>query len=393
MYRAAGAPGVWHLVGAMPTTADLARNVARSLGSPGLPGALASLASSRLKSLLMHVAQLRSRERSPADLVRQARRDRTVEPCAVDLRQILEIDQVALEAFATFDAVDLSMLQPAATSTVLGAIDQNSVLATIANTEIIADPTSSLALQAAARRAGGDAGVVRLCTSARVLRMQRFDNPSFTRHFRLFAAVTAGRDRGAERFEMSALREHLGGYLAMMAGLSTAGYRTGAVSVEVTDLRLTRALAALAGIDLDELLRSSVRAHAHGDYRDRFVAGGVDLPASVVDPGAELADFAARHDLAREVARLVRVRDEVFAPLAATYPDAGFDFAPFRLEGGAYYRDYCFRVYLEHPELGRVAPGDGGFTTWTARLSGNRKERLLTSGLGTELIARLFADR
>jgi hypothetical protein len=39
--------------------------------------------------------------------------------------------------------------------------------------------------------------------------------------------------------------------------------------------------------------------------------------------------------------------------------------------------------------LGGVEIGDGGFVDWTQRLTGNRKERLLISGVGVDRFATL----
>lgn len=35
---------------------------------------------------------------------------------------------------------------------------------------------------------------------------------------------------------------------------------------------------------------------------------------------------------------------------------------------------------------------DGGYTDWTQRLSGNRKERFLISGLGLELLFKIISN-
>jgi hypothetical protein len=50
-----------------------------------------------------------------------------------------------------------------------------------------------------------------------------------------------------------------------------------------------------------------------------------------------------------------------------------------RRSGRAYYADLCFKLFAGDAEV-----GDGGFTTWTQTLLGDRKERLLIAGLGSE---------
>jgi hypothetical protein len=61
---------------------------------------------------------------------------------------------------------------------------------------------------------------------------------------------------------------------------------------------------------------------------------------------------------------------------------------PDRTAGRGYYRDVCFKVVVA-PGPGEVEIGDGGCTDWTARLTGDRKRRLLVTGLGVDRITAL----
>ncbi len=367
------------------------RRIATKLGMPDAAEALASrINGAELKSLLLHVMRERARHRSAPALLRQIETDDTLAPSSVDQRQFLAVDRHAFAAAAGFDAVDLAPVQPLGTAAVLGDIDQNSVLSALASTEVAGDPTTALALLAAGRRAAllksdpRSADDVRLCTSQRVMRMQPFDNPSFTRSFRLFGLVTAGRDAGAEAFEVRALTEHIGVHLALLASLAADGYATGEVAVELADTRLTERIATGAGIDLDDV-RRTVRAHAVRDHRALFASHGVDCDA-------DLAGLARRYGAERERERVERATGAVFEAVARAHPSARLRIDPFRLEGSAYYAGYALRILVRHGDMGYVAPADGGFTTWTARALANRKERLLISGIGTEFLCKAFYD-
>jgi hypothetical protein len=85
----------------------------------------------------------------------------------------------------------------------------------------------------------------------------------------------------------------------------------------------------------------------------------------------------------------------VLAALTAEFAGvSGIDVAeaPERESGRAYYRRMCFKVFAR---FGRdqemLELGDGGFVDWTAKLLGNRKERMLISGYGIDRLA-LQAD-
>src|SRR6266581_7897826 len=88
-------------------------------------------------------------------------------------------------------------------------------MAAIRGTEVAADPTNGLALEAAVRRdrllrqSPRSADPVRLAASQRVTRAQLFDGPVSFAHFQLLGVVTAGRDTGAHEFESRSLAEHV----------------------------------------------------------------------------------------------------------------------------------------------------------------------------------------
>ncbi len=133
----------------------------------------------------------------------------------------------------------------------LGGIDQNNVLTTIRNAEVLGDPTTALALECWRRRRdqsrGGSGEAVRLCCSQRLVRLQPFDEPGYTPHFRLFALVSAGRDTGSHAFEIQNLGEHIRFYLRLFAALNEQGFSFREPLVEISDTAVVEALCASPG--------------------------------------------------------------------------------------------------------------------------------------------------
>ena len=215
----------------------IAERIARDLGAPDLVDKLIALPANELTSLLLEVTRRRSR--TPADLVAQLARDRNVRPTADDPRLLLAVEAHAFAAASAFEPVTLSPVAPLGLNTVLGEIDQNSVLAAARNLEVLADPTTVMALitaqrlTAGAKTASGDD--VRLAAAARMLRLQPFDNPAFSPHFAIFALTTGGRGRPRYDFELAALDEHLAAHLAFYDCLAADGYQLADVRVEVAD--------------------------------------------------------------------------------------------------------------------------------------------------------------
>jgi hypothetical protein len=353
--------------------------IAAETGVSRLDSILAEdLSASDLQSLLLLVFQRRAAALREADLVEASGRP-LLGPSRVSARLLNQFDQVAFATAADFEAVELSPVAPLGLTRVLGEIDQNNVLTTIRNAEVLGDPTPAMALECARRRKNPKlrgAEAVRLCTSQRCIRLQPFDVPGFTPHFRLFALVSAGRDTGSHAFEIEHLRHHIRFYLELCRALNQAGFSLASPLVEISDAAVVEQLLSSAGLAPEEL-RTSIRAHKPGES-ERFLAErGIKLPEAVEDPAKELAELAPRH-------RLARVKSDVVDALVPDFPEARFRFNLARLEGLGYYDGLCLRISPLAPDGNRYAVIDGGFTDWTARLLQDRKERMLTSGIGTE---------
>ena len=357
--------------------------VARIAGQTGIPRLFPALseeiALSDLQSLLMHVYQARTAKSSESDLRRGAGRG-LVAASKVDARLLNQFDKTAFQIGSEFEAIELSPVGPLGLNHVLGGIDQNNVLTTIRNAEVLGDPTTALALECWRRRKdqsrGGGGEAVRLCCSQRLVRLQPFDEPGYSPHFRLFALVSAGRDTGSHAFEIQHLGEHIRFYLRLFAALNGQGFSFREPLVEISDTAVVEALLRESGIIVEEL-RKSVRAHVLGGS-DRFLAErGVRLPEAIEDPAQELPHGAPHH-------RLARLKTELIDKLRPEFPDTQFRFNLARLEGLSYYQGSCLRISSVAPDGNRYPITDGGFTDWTARLLENRKERLLATGVGSE---------
>lgn len=313
------------------TTEKIIARIARALaaGDP-LEGLVNGLAPTDLQSLMLHVYRQRSRKQSPGELLSRYERTAMLRPSTADARRLAEIERIAMQCAASFEAVALSPVAPLGINAVLGEIDQNNCLATIRNAEVLADPTTALAMEVSLRRRAGTAGIIELCSCARALRLQPLDVPGFSPHFALFSMASAGRDHGSRAFEMQALRDHIRVYLKFIEALQDRGYRFAEIEVNLTE----------TGNDERVLQQAQV---------------------------------------------------EVLEPLAAENPAAVFRVDQSREQGRSYYKGLCLSIYAKDPAGVRMNIGDGGFTDWTQRLLSNGKERLFVSAVGVELIAKRFA--
>jgi hypothetical protein len=345
----------------------IADRIERKLGFAGLVQALVSnLSASDLRSLLMEVYRDRAAAVKESGIREHAARDPLMAPSAVSARDLIAFDSIALQAASEFAALDLSPVCPFAAAAILGGTSQNNVLTAIRNVEVLGDPTIALALEAGRRR--HSSALVRLCASHRVIRLQPFDVPGYSPHFRLFALSTAGRDTGSFRFEAANLVDHVRVYLRMFRMLSSVGFALRNPLVEFADMTAVEAGLAAAGVTREEV-RESIRAHQLGGSERFLRERGI----------AALAD--ASHPI---------LEADVIAPLRDEFPEAGFRVNQQRLEGLGYYCSFTLRISPQTPDGHRYPIVDGGFTDWTARLLGNRKERLLISGIGSEFVCKTY---
>ncbi len=375
-------------------TARIAASIARRAGAGALPDLLSALAPSALGSLLLEVFRRRAARVTARGVSAEARRA-LFRPSSADGRLFQRFDAAALDAAAGFECLDLSPVAPFAAVATLAGIDQNNVLTALRRAEALADPTLALALAAAERRrdtARRGAGTVRLCASARLVRMQSLEGApeEFTPHFRLFALVTAGRDAGEHRFETDALVDHVGVWLRLVEALRARGFRIGDASVEISDLEAVAALCAALGADVAEI-RTVAAAHRVGAAAEVLARRGVRLPASVGDPRRDLGALHARLPRAAAL-RLDRVRERAFPAIARAFPGASVRLDLSRLEGLGYYPGLALRISIATP-AGTLPVVDGGFTSWTQALLADRKERLLASAVGAEAVCKLAAPR
>ena len=313
----------------------LIARIERALGAPELVDRLAELPGSDLQSLLLAVYERRSGSLSARDVLRAYEANSFVQASPLDPAALLGLEQQALSLLPPgYQPLDLSPVCPFGAAAVLGSIHQDWVLAAGRNTEVVSDPTIVLALECARRRRGlkrteaGNGNRVNLFTAHRAVRGQRFSAP-FRQHFSLIALCSAGRDDGGQRFDTATMLEHVSVYLDLAMGAVASHSAHAELRVALSPLR-----------------------------------GGVAID---------------------------RLEEQVLRPLGRRFPGVRFDLDPQRQNGmPGYYVRACFKIYLE-TTAGRRNLADGGFTTWSQRLLSDRKERLLTSGLGTESLISLPA--
>jgi hypothetical protein len=250
------------------------RRVLREAGDPGLVDRLAALAGSDLTTVLLEVQRRRASRITPAEIMRNYGRDRFAAPAAVGFGPQRRVEDAMLAALpAGFEVLTLAPVLPLGAVSAVATVDPRNVIATVRGSEVAADPTNGLALEAAARRRRAlaaqprSAGLVRLAATQRVARAQQLRGPVSFAHFQLLGAVTAGRDTGGHAFERDAVTAHLGSAAAGLRRLGASRIRLELTCLDPAMSEVTAvAAAALAAAEAVEVADAPQRRSGRGYY-------------------------------------------------------------------------------------------------------------------------------
>src|SRR5690606_20548364 len=117
-----------------------------------------------------------SEQITPGRLMEAYQKNRFVVPSAISGLQFAKAD-VQILAWAQqhfFETIELSPLAPLGNCSAIALADQNKIVSAVRNTEVVADATNLLALEAASRRKKkmSDTAFINLCTVHRQVRAQ-----------------------------------------------------------------------------------------------------------------------------------------------------------------------------------------------------------------------------
>lgn len=302
----------------------------KKIGNPDLLSALGKLPMSDLNSLLMEVFRIKVTRQEASDLMQSYKTNRFVTPSSLDVIPFLREElQLLKEAEQNgFQAIELSPLAPMGSCSSIACVNQNKIISAIRGTEVVADATNVLALRAALLRiqSGFDEKMIHSCSVHRHVRAQAISGKGFTPHFKIFCALSAGKDTGNFEFEKEVVVRHLLMYRRYLCAL-------------------------LKPSDVKFVFKTLLE-----DGKENKMAAAVTEILSARMEGTQLSFL--------EVPR----------------------------KEHRYYHGLRFSINVIFNEK-EYNIADGGFVDWAEKLTGNKKERLFTSGLGTELLFKLLQDK
>lgn len=259
------------------------------------------------------------------------RNSRFVLPSTIDPVSFLEMELQLLKMAQEkgFKLLELSPLAPLGSTSTVALVDQNKIVSALRGTEVVADATNVLALEGAFQR-----------------KTSSFDDNdihlgSVHRHVRAQGLTGKG------------FTAHFKIFCAVSAGRHKGNF-------------LFERQAMLKHIQL---------------YHDYFVY--------VLNKKKEL----------RIIIKLIQKEGEenllgkiVYDGIKSTFADIDVAFVEVPHDDHRYYQSIRFSVSLLNNET-EFNIGDGGLVDWGEKLTGNKKARIFTSGLGTELLWKILHDK
>jgi hypothetical protein len=304
---------------------EIIESILQKSGDPDLLERLTRrLSASTLNTLLLEVFRQKAAALTPADLLRAYEQNRFVQPAAVDAVAFSEfiLEWLKTGRAAGFQPLELSPLSPLGACSVVASVHQHKVLSALRGTEVTADATNILALESVVRR------------------------------------KTAGFP--AENLDFCAAHRHV---------------RTQTISVPGFTPHFAIFCLTSAGRDAGHFRFEIEQLRRHLQFYWSFLTEQMGIIPSAI--------------------RLMRTHSKdahpelfprVFDALRALEPDWPIEEYDLYEREQPYYKGIQFKIMLKDATGRQYDIADGGFTDWTQQLSGNRKERFMSSGVGVELL-------
>lgn len=354
---------------------------------------LMKIKGAELKSILLHVFNERANLQSANKLLALYQKDYAfLGASELSQKEIVRFQNTFFECLPKeFQVVELSPLSPLGTNRILAKINQNNLCSTNRGYENVGDPTTSLAIETALRRKKllstdkKSPQKIHLCTSQRILRFQPFDSKKgYMQHFRCIGLSSGGRDSKLE-FAIQNLLLHLKAHLGFIQALNAKSFSIKNITVSFSHLGILESILNKAELDRETIRRST----GHSNYR-LFKNHRIQLPPKVEKIEDISAKDASDFSISEFIDYLAKVTVPIINNLQIDFPEVKFVFNLERIAGMGYYDDLCFHIHGTNTDGMVVQISDGGFTDWLKKLLASEKELLLVSGLGEDLVHKMF---
>jgi len=305
--------------------------ILQRIGQPDLVRILTEdLTGTELNTILLEVFSDRSSKLSASKLLNHYQSNRFVKPSDLPPLELKRMEVDVLELFnrLSFEPIELSPVSVLGSCSVVATADQNKILSALRGTEVLADATNSLALHIC------DLKQNKSLSS----RADRISFSTIQRHIRTQQITGKG---FTPHFKIGCL--------------VTAGVDTGSFSFE------------------KEALLQHIEAMKEL-YINYYKVDGIGFRFLCRKKGYDSSE---------------RLAEQVKEFVVGKHPELSIDIIKTPEKEIDYYRGIQYKVDI-HIKGRTYEIGDGGFVDWTQQLLQNKKERMLSTGIGFDFMYRIM---
>jgi len=301
------------------------------IGRPDLVSVLTKdLTGTELNTILLEVFSDLTSKLSPPLLLNRYQLNRFVKPSDLPVLELKRMELEVLELFnrLNFEPIELSPVSVLGSCSVVATADQDKVLTALRGTEVLADATNAIALH--------------ICDLK-----QR--NKDFPDQPEMISFSTVQRHLRTPQINIKGFTPHF-----KIGCLVTAGTDRGSYSFEKESL--LQHIVAMKTLYLDY--------YKVDDVRFRFLCR---------------SGYDSSERLAEQVKQFV----------VGKHPETVIDIIPNPEKEIDYYKGIQYKVDI-HVRGKTFEIADGGFVDWTQKLLQNKKERMLSTGIGFDFMYRIL---
>lgn len=291
-----------------------------------------------------------------------------------------------------YECIELSPIVPVATNSKLTRLSQDMSLSTIRNIDVTSDSSTQLSLEAAYRKkelikiSKTYDSTINLATSMRLLRMQNYGNgreSHWTQHFRAFALLSAFRNINDNMIE--SINNQIVNWLNVIDEFNKNKLELSNIRVNIAYLPLVKEILKYYEIDFEQLYENSMNPNF-----DNFKNNGIDLNDNIQNLEEINIKSINKKILKYIETNYIYIEKMILSKLKKKFPNVIFNFQLNRKSGLNYYENICYEILVTCNDGKELCLVDGGVTNWTGKLLGDKKEKCISSGMGTEYLAKVY---
>ncbi len=352
--------------------------------------ALISENANTFNSTMLEIFEQRAKKMCPSALLKNYKSKHNLyEPSKIDPRIYNEISNIFFDTVSDdFECIELSPINPFGLNASLTNTNQNNVLSTIRNSEIVSDSSISMILECAYRKKELNLSTINLASSTRLLRTQNYGNGKknhWCQHFRACSLVSSFRN--IKNNMINSLLIQLNNWLNVIENMKDI-LEIETVNLNLCYIPLIKEIYTSYGININDILANTVNPNF-----DVFKNNNINLP-KVINNVSDIESIKSTKDYLLTIKNSYNYfYKNILSVLKETHNNVNFNLQLNRKSGLTYYTDICYEFEVFFKNGKSLVLVDGGVNDWIGKILSDSKEKCVTSGMGLEYVGKVYKKK